>query len=200
MTHVIFLVFLSLNLGAFELKVGDVLLQPLSCWSCSLIEAQEKSIYSHMGVVIENDPEVLVAEALGEVRVVSLKEFQSKTEKGEFLSVRRLRRSDAVFFLQERKAEFLDHFREYFWGLKYDHDFLWNNVDENGLEKMYCSEMVSKLFLGFLKIEIPLKTMKFDVNREEWIKYFKSLPPDGKRGNSPATFEHSELFFEVGKL
>ena len=63
MTHVIFLVFLSLNLGAFELKVGDVLLQPLSCWSCSLIEAQEKSIYSHMGVVIENDPEVLVAEA-----------------------------------------------------------------------------------------------------------------------------------------
>jgi hypothetical protein len=52
-----------------------------------------------------------------------------------------------------------------------------NNVDENGSEKMYCSEMVSKLFLGFLKI-IGLYIDKFTnniifyiENNKEWLTF-----------------------------
>lgn len=185
---------------AIELKVGDILLQPLSCWSCSLIEAQERSIYSHVGMVIETEPEIKVAEALGRVRVLTLSDYDSRTEKGLKLSVRRLRRDDAVEYLQNHREEFQKYFETYFQGLEYDHDFLWNNLDQNGYEKLYCSEFITKIYMGFLKIEIPVKRMKFDVNRDDWLKYFRGNPPDGKWGNSPATIENSELFYEVGEI
>lgn len=194
------LLLLPLKLFALELKVGDILLQPLDCWSCSLIEAQENSIYSHMGMVVETSPEVVVVEALGTVRTISLSKFNERTEKGQKLSVRRLRNDDAVLFLQDNKDSFRKYFTDNFEGLLYDHDFLWNNLDENGFEKMYCSEMVTKYLRGFLGIEVRLKTMKFDINREAWIRYFKGNPPDGKIGNSPNTFEDSDLFYEVGEL
>ena len=194
------LLILPLKLYALELKVGDILLQPLDCWSCSLIEAQEESIYSHMGMVIETEPEVVVIEALGMVRTMSLEEFNKRTQKNQKLSVRRFRHEKAVAFLVENKKDLQEMFFSDFSGLKYDHDFLWNNFDENGFEKMYCSEMVTKLLSGFLRIELPMKRMKFDKNREQWIRYFKGNPPDGKWGNSPASFEKSELFYEVGEL
>lgn len=191
---------LPLKLFALEVKVGDILLQPLNCWSCSLIEAQEGTIYSHMGIVIETEPEVLVAEALGMVKMTPFHEFNARTEKGQRLSVRRLTNDDAVEYVEKNHKEFKAYFQKYFEGLKYDHDFLWNNLDENGLEKMYCSEFVTKFLRGFLGIEVPTKSMKFDVNRDAWIRYFRGNPPDGKAGNSPATFEHSYLFYEVGEL
>jgi hypothetical protein len=192
--------FLSTRLLAFELRVGDILLQPLACWSCGLIEAQEKSIYSHVGMVIETSPEVKVAEALGKVRTLSLGDYNARTEKGSRLSVRRLRRVDAVEFLETHKKEFQKYYQDEFNGLDYDHNFLWNNLDQNGFEKLYCSEFISKMYQGFLKIEIPVKRMKFDINRDGWLKFFQGNPPDDEWGNSPAIFERSDLFYEVGEI
>jgi hypothetical protein len=191
---------LSFNLLAFEIKVGDLLLQPIDCWSCRLIEAQENSIYSHVGMIIELKPEVKVVEALGRVRILSLREFNSRTKKGKLLSVRRLRRDDAVEYIQNNQQLLFKMFQEEFEGLSYDHDFLWNNFDSDGREKIYCSELISKLLMGFMGIEIPLKLMSFNVNRDLWVQYFKGPPPDGRPGNSPATIEQSDLFYEVGEL
>jgi uncharacterized protein YycO len=185
---------------AIELKVGDILLQPLDCWSCALIEAQEKSPYSHMGMVIEVGEEIRVVEAMGEVKVLSLSEFQEKTENGQNILVLRLKNEDAVLFLQNEQESLQNYFKTSFLGLPYDHDFLWNNFDERGREKLYCSEFVSKIYRHFLGIEIPLKEMAFDINRTEWIRYFRGNPPDGLPGNSPATFERSPDFFRVGVL
>lgn len=194
------LILLPLELFAVELKVGDVLLQPLNCWSCSLIEAQERSIYSHMGMVIQTEPEVLVIEALTTVRALTLKEFNARTEKGQKLSVRRLKDRNTVDYLQDNKHDFRAYFKQHFEGLKYDHDFIWDNYDDRGNEKFYCSEMVTKLLHRYLGIQVQLKIMKFDINREAWIQYFRGNPPDGKVGNSPNTFEVSDLFYEVGEL
>ncbi len=190
---------LPFRLMAFELKVGDVLLQPRDCWSCTLIEEQENSIYSHMGMVIQVEP-LHVIDALGTVKISSFDAFNAGTQKNQKISVLRLRREDAVDFLQEQRLEFLAYYLNEFDGLKYDHDFLWNNLDENEEEKLYCSEMVTKLLQGFLGVDVGTRRMKFDKNREQWIKYFKGNPPDGKYGNSPAVFEQSELFYEVGEL
>jgi hypothetical protein len=193
------LIFPALSWGSF-LRVGDILLQPLSCWACRLIEMQEETIYSHMGMVIRTHPEVIVAEAFDKVRKVKLSEFAAKTKKGEKISIRRFIRSDAVEMMELHQKKFEAYFFNHFEGLNYDHEFLWNNFDHEGFEKLYCSELVSKMLSGFLGIHIPVKKMKFDKNREHWIQYFKGNPPDGLPGNSPATFEHSELFFEVGEL
>lgn len=191
---------LSFPLNAFELKVGDILLQPLDCWSCSLIEAQEDSIYSHMGMVLEISPEIVVVEALGKVKRMSLAEFNARTQKDQKLSVRRFRNSKAVNYIQDNKEAFVQMFAEEFEGLQYDHDFLWNNFDEHGQQKLYCSEMITKFLNYFMGVEIPMKRMKFDINRDQWIKYFRGSPPDGKWGNSPASFEKSDMFYEVGEL
>ena len=195
-----FVFLLPLRLWALELKVGDVLLQPRECWSCTLIEEQEGTIYSHMGMVIQVQPTVQVIDALGTVKISSFEAFNSGTQKNQKISVIRLNREDAVEHLQENRLEFLAYYLNEFDGLKYDHDFLWNNLDENGEEMLYCSEMVTKLLQGYLGIEVGTRRMKFDKNRDQWIQYFRGNPPDGKIGNSPAVFEHSELFHEVGEL
>lgn len=189
-----------LQVFALQLRVGDLLLQPRNCWSCTLIEQQERTIYSHMGMVIQTQPEIKVVEALGTVRILSLQKFNEGTEKGQRISVRRFVNQDITRYLETNKSSFLNFFIQNFNGLEYDHDFLWNNMDDQGNEKLYCSEMVAKLFHAFLGIEVPVKRMKYDINRDKWIQYFKGNPPDGKWGNAPADFEKSQLFYEVGDL
>jgi hypothetical protein len=194
-----FVLLFPFHLLAFEVKVGDVLLQPRDCWSCTLIEEQENSIYSHMGMVLQISP-LMVIDALGTVKIQTFETFNAGTEKGQKIAVLRLRRDDAVEYLQTNRLEFMAYYLNYFDGLKYDHDFIWNNLDENGEEKLYCSEMVTKLLQGFMGIEVGTRRMKFDKNRDQWIRYFRGNPPDGKIGNSPAVFEHSEQFYFVGEL
>jgi uncharacterized protein YycO len=185
---------------ALELKVGDVILQPLKCWACSLIEAEEETIYSHVGVVVATSPEVMVAEAFSKVRKLSLNEYNQKTEPGQKLMVLRFRRDDLVAELQRSKSEFMKLFETSFEGALYDHDFRWNNFDDQGNEKLYCSELVSKLFQAFAGIELPIKRMHFEQNRESWMTYFRGNIPDQMWGNSPADIHRSDLFYEVGEL
>jgi len=186
--------------SAVQLKVGDVLLQPLKCWACSLIEAEEETIYSHIGVVLAVGPEVIVAESFGKVRKLTLVEFNAKTEPGQKLSVLRFRNDDLSSDIQNSAEAFMKIFEEDFEGAKYDHEFLWNNLDELGQEKYYCSELVSKLFQALVGIETPRKRMHFQTNREQWMTFFKGNIPDNQWGNSPGDFERSELFYQVGEL
>lgn len=151
-------------------------------------------------MVIQTSPELKVIDALGTVKVSLFSEFDKGTQKNQKISVRRFRNDDIVSHIENNESAFVSYYYDNFDGLQYDHDFIWNNFDENGYEKLYCSEMVTKLLSGFLRIELPMKKMKFDKNRDLWIQYFRGTPPDGKWGNAPADYEKSELFYEVGEL
>jgi hypothetical protein len=193
--------FLSLSVKAsVELKVGDIILQPLSCWACSLIEAEEETIFSHIGIVVKADEEILVAEAYGKVKAHPLEDFLKKTEKNQKNLILRFRNEKISKYLNDNKDVFLSIFYRDFNGLAYDKAFRWNNFSSDGNEKLYCSELVAKLLMSFLPIETPIKRMHFNQNREHWIKYFQGDVPDNQWGNSPADFHHSELFYEVGEL
>ena len=185
--------------ASVDLKVGDVLLQPLDCWSCDLIEDEEQSIYSHMGIVVSVEP-VMVADSRRKVEVQTLKEFDSITQKGQALRVLRFRNEKILAHFEENSEEFLRLFMSEFDGLPYDHDFLCNNLTENGSEKLYCSEMVAKLLQKFLGIQPPMKRMHFSRNYDRWLQYFRGNVPVGKWGNSPADFERSDLFYAAGDL
>ena len=175
--------------GLASLQVGDVILQPLNCRLCRLIEAQEQSTFSHMSVVIKTTPQVLVAEAWGQVRMVPVEDF---IKKGD------LTRAHSVVRLKERKKMNLELAMKQWLGYPYDDQFLWNNVDELGREPVYCSEFVTKLLNPFLVNKIPTKYMDFSVNREAWWTYFHGDVPDGQPGNSPGDFARSPLFETVG--
>jgi hypothetical protein len=171
-----------------ELLPGDILLQPLNCWVCNLIEGQEKSPYSHMGIIIKSTPkEIIVAEALGEVRAVSLEKFKSRTQKGERIMVRR-----HVNKRLWHRLEFL--FYNLFEGTPYDAKFSWKN------DALYCSELVYKL-MHFMTPNLPApKPMEFTYQREFWDRYFDGMIPDGEPGNSPADFERSHYYTTIGFL
>ncbi len=202
MKYLPFLLLLSwaaLVQAAPELKVGDILLQPLDCWSCDLIEAEEESIYSHMGIVISLDP-ILVADSRMKVEIQTLEKFNSITEQGQKIEILRFQNEDIVQELQKKSSSFLQLFKNDFEGLSYDHKFLWNNFDENGSQTLYCSEMIAKLLQAFLGIDPIVKRMHFNKNTDQWARYFHGDIPAGKWGNSPADFERSELFYSVGEL
>ena len=186
--------------AAPDLRPGDILLQPLNCSLCSLIEAEENTIYSHIGVVLAVTPQVIIAEAMSSVRRQTLAEFQKKTEAGQRTLVMRFRNEKLSDDIEKSQGMFVKTFETFFEGAKYDHEFRWNNFDETGREKIYCSELVSKLFQAFVGIDTPIKRMHFRNNLDQWTRYFRGNIPEGQWGNSPADFHHSDLFYEVGEL
>ena len=185
----------ALALASSALAPGDVLLQPLQCWSCNLIEEEESSIYSHVGIVISTTPTVQVAEALGKVKSLPLETFAARTEPGQTLRVLRLRNSRL-----HNSNLLAETFESEFNGLSYDHQFLWDNLDPSNHEVLYCSELVAKLLERAWGVHISLKRMHFDHNPELWRRYFNGPPPAGEWGLSPADLERSTLFKTIGDL
>jgi len=192
----LFILPLTLRAQNIELKVGDILLQPLACWSCQLIEAEEDTKYAHSGLVVSTKP-LLVAESISAVHAIPFELFNARTKKGEKLKVLRFKDQS----LQRKlKSGFYERFSKDFRGLKFDPSYLWDNVDTDGRELLYCSEFISKLLEAHLGISMPLKRMEFLHNRAHWFEYFNGRIPDGEWGNSPADFEKSSLFYTLGYL
>ncbi len=181
------LILTSFSLDASAIEAGDILLQPLKCWSCSLIEQQENSEFSHVGIYLGQDQ---VAEAyFDKVKIVSLAEFMKKTDPARFVLVRRLVVQPDEF---ERKLRLeVDKLL----GLTYDRWFLWNN------DKIYCSELVYKVLAPIVELrDLSPKEMLFDVNPEHWDRYFRDQTPRGQLGISPEDFNLSSDFISVEKL
>ena len=94
-----------------------------------------------MGVYLNLDGQELVLEAYGEVKLTPLNNFLARTEGDEKVLVRRF--NERKFSYEKVVDKSLS-----FEGLSYDDQFLWDNVNESG-EKLYCSELVYKLFYEF---------------------------------------------------
>ena len=174
------------------LQTGDILLQSIQCYVCSLIEIEENSKYSHSGVVLEESGELYVLEAWGKVAKNPLSEFLGKRTKDTRTRIIRPRISIDSFAL---KAAFEKDFA----GKEFDPGFFWEEVG-GPTEKLYCSELIAKLLNPFMPVPILPKAMHFNQFRETWIQYFKGPPPDGKPGLSPEDFNQSPLFIHIGEL
>lgn len=194
---VFLVIFLSIYVApathAFTLKSGDVLLQPLHCYLCNLIEAQTNSSYSHVGIVVSDEKKLYVLEAWQTVRLTPLDEFLQKTQKGEKIKVLRHR------LLAEKNLRDLISFAEPILGNPYDSDFLFDNYID-GKKAYYCSELVYealKIFTDFLPSPLP---MPFDIFPEAWDRYFGGKTPRGELGIAPANFEDETFFKTLGTL
>jgi len=180
---------LTFEAAAHTLRPGDVILQPMRCYLCRLIEIHEQSSFAHMGVVIEAKDEVWIGESLGVVKLVKLSDFLAKGDQTRPHLILRSK-ENVKFNLKEAIAPLL--------GAGYDHDFRWDNLGRDGREALYCSELVAKLMNPFLKTDLPTKIMDYTVNREAWERYFRGNVPDGAPGNSPGDFEKSNQFYRLG--
>jgi len=192
----LFLMLFMAKAQALSLKSGDILLQSVPCYLCAAVEDEERSPYSHMGILVSDHGQWNVLEAWDQVQETPLDQFISRRRNDTQTLV--LRTTNQSRFRQLKSASLLSRF-QLFEGKNYDADFLWDNRDELG-EKYYCSEFVAKFMNPYLRTPMPTKPMHYEVHREFWVNYFHGNPPDGKPGISPGDFERSPLFRPVGKL
>ena len=136
---------------------GDIIFQTSLSSQSVAIQRATKSKYSHMGIVYLQDSRPLVFEAAGSVRLTPLDDWVARGEGGRFI-VKRLSESDEL--LSDKSIERMLSVGKTFSGKGYDPYFEWSD------ERMYCSEVVWKIFKRALNIEIgELQTMQdFDLS------------------------------------
>ncbi len=189
------LTLLSSYAYSLELQTGDVILLPLRCQLCSLIESETNSPYSHSGVVYR-DPqgEYAIWQALKNVHQLPLKNFMAMKDPSRSALV--LRAKELAVDAQSMKQVF----DQQFLGAKFDYQDLWNNRDEEGRELYYCSEFVAKFLSSFLPHPIEGKPMSFDKNFARWEKVYQGKVPQGEYGISPQGLAESPELTVMGTI
>lgn len=210
----LFFVF-SLNLFAqggtdqkiLEIRTGDVILISLNCSICPLIENETNSPFSHSALVLKkDDASIYVAQALGpKVHFIPLAKFLNMVRPGGEAKLYRSRELNAMYLRAPKsfvhfEEEIVQNFNDFFVGLPFDPGFLWDNFDEQGAEKLYCSEFVAKLLNMSLRAPIKPLPMSFKRNWAAWERIFRSAIPEGKLGLSPADFTRNNKLFFVENL
>ncbi len=177
------------------LKEGDVLFQDFEGDFGEAIKLATKSNYSHCGMILKQDGKLMVYEAVGPVKYTPVGEWVKHGSKKSFVA-KRLKDSGKV------GAEVIKNWNEKagkYSGKAYDHVFGWTD------EKIYCSELVWKMYKNGLNIELskPKKLKEFDlshplVKQQLEMRYGKDVPYE-ENVVSPQDLFESELLVEVQK-
>ena len=128
-----------------ELKDGDLIFQTSRSSQSKAIQLATNSQYSHCGIVFKEGKSFYVFEAVQPVKRTPLAEWIARGEKGEYV-VKRLKNAE-----QTLTPEVLQKMKEIgkgFYGKNYDLAFEWTD------EKIYCSELIWKIYQRATGIEI----------------------------------------------
>ena len=168
----------------YDLKPGDIVFQATGDPQCAVIREATGSIYSHCGVVIAKDGALHVMEAmpavegpLKSVRAVPLEVFRNRSLEGSY-HAKRLKNAgqridDAGL---SRALAWQEKHRD----TPYDGKFLW------GDDAIYCSELVWKVFLHALDIELSELRTFTSLNTESPMVRAMIVDRFGSLENFPA--------------
>jgi hypothetical protein len=204
--HFVLFLFLCLQFTSalcFDLQNGDVLLISFNCYECRVIESETNSPFSHSGVIIKNELHALtVGQSLGSVALYPIEQFLKNKTPGSVVAVYRPKEFLSLPGPEKVALEekMLSLFNSQFAGSLFDRFYLWDNVDSNGRELLYCSEFIAKYLDHFLSTPTIPFPLSYKKNEAYWKTYFKGLIPEGELGNSPASFAHDERFVFMGNL
>jgi hypothetical protein len=123
---------------------GDLIFQVSRSSQSAAIQLATHSRYSHMGVVLFVDGQPNVFEAVARVRYTPLRQWIARGEDGHFV-IKRLRSPEV---LTGKALTGLRHIASRYDGRSYDPAFGWSD------ERIYCSELVWKLFDEALGLRI----------------------------------------------
>ena len=143
-----------------ELKTGDIVFQTSRSSQSLAVQRATGSRYSHMGIVIIQGGKPFVFEAIKTVRYTPLDKWIARGEH-QHVVVKRLK--NAITVLNGETLNKLELAAQQFEGRPYDLTFEWSD------ERIYCSELVWKLFDRAAGIHVgELQTIK-DFNLDEPI-------------------------------
>ncbi|MFT6921826.1 MAG: hypothetical protein ACJA1C_000823 [Crocinitomicaceae bacterium] len=160
----LFIVFVTITLlvgCADELETsiqsGDIVFQSTNSRQCKAVKLATNSKYSHVGIVLEIDGDLIVYEAVQPVKMTPLSEWIRHGENGNYVA-KRLKNANEI--LTKGVLSDMEEIANGYLGKNYDIYFEWSD------EKIYCSELVWKIYKEATGIEIGgLKTLKdFDLS------------------------------------
>lgn len=150
--------FVKINERSQELlQDGDIIFQTSQSRQCEAIKIATNSKFSHCGIIYEIKGEKYVYEAVQPVKITPLMEWISHG-KGNCYLVKRLKNANTLL-----KADILEKMKTYgsqFKNKDYDLYFEWSD------DKIYCSELVWKIYKNGANIELcKLERLKnFNLN------------------------------------
>ena len=128
-----------------KLQNGDLIFHTSLSNQSLAIQIATNSAYSHMGIIYQEGQEYYVYEAVQPVKLTPLKEW-IKRGQDEKYTVKRLKNS--AEYLTESGVEKMKATGKQYLGKNYDLQFKWSD------EKIYCSELVWKIYKEAFNIEI----------------------------------------------
>ena len=132
-----------------SLKEGDIIFQTSTSSQSKAIQLATKSKYSHIGIILKSDKskenDFVVLEAVQPVKYTPLQEWIERGENSHFV-VKRLKNAETL--LTDKAIKKMKNMGEKFLGKNYDLYFEWSD------EKIYCSELVWKIYKETLNIEV----------------------------------------------
>lgn len=177
-----------------QIRNGDIIFQTSQSSQSKAIQMATNSKYSHMGIIYENDGQHFVYEAVQPVKLTPLTEWINRGENRHYV-IKRLANADQV--LTSSTLTKMKQIGEQFKGKPYDIYFEWSN------DKIYCSELVWKIYKQATDIEIGEleKLSDFDltndiVKAKMKERYGDSIPMDEKV-ISPASMFNSDKLITV---
>lgn len=117
-----------------EFQDGDIIFHKSQSSQSSAIEEATGSPWSHVGIIVKNGADNYVAEAIQPVTITSLRSFVSRGKNSEFRVYRFKHYNNKTM-----KMKLYSTLKTYY-GKNYDIYF------EFGDERIYCSELVNKVF------------------------------------------------------
>ena len=177
-----------------EIKNGDLIFQTSLSRQSKAIQLATKSKYSHCGLIYKEGNKFYVFEAVQPVKRTPLDKWIARGQDGKYV-IKRLKNADQ--FLTPEALRKMKQVGNQFNGKNYDLTFEWSD------DKMYCSELIWKIYQRATGIEIGKleKLSDFDLTNEAVKQNVKERYGDKIPTNeiviSPAAIFDSELLTTV---
>jgi hypothetical protein len=156
----VFLILISVSACSKELHEGDLVFHSSASSQSKAIQLATHSKYSHVGILFKKNGEWRVLEALETVQYTPFHLWVKQGVNSGY-AVKRLKNADKA--LDAKTVEKMRATGESFIGKSYDYRF------ELSDERLYCSELVWKIYKMVLNVEIgnPAEVESFDFSSEE---------------------------------
>lgn len=134
---------------------GDLIFQKSFSSQSLAVERATNSIYSHCGIIFKEDSTYFVLEAVQPVSICELSEWISRGKEKHFV-IKRHVLADSLLTLN--KINEMKKIGSSFLGKNYDLTFEWSD------SKIYCSELIWKIYKRALNLEIGQLQKLEDLN------------------------------------
>ena len=140
-----------------EFQNGDIIFQESKSSQSKAIQLATNSRYSHVGIIYKKNNSYYVYEAIQPVSITPIQQWINRGKDKHYV-VKRLKDTSLLTVGNLKKMQYIGH---QYKGKDYDLYFGWSN------ERIYCSELVYKIYRDALNIELgELQTLSdFNLNQ-----------------------------------